>query len=340
MTDAETRTKTIICVVGFKSSEMIADLVASSHEWTHKNHEWHICENGGIESYSQLVAAIGAISGISSHQERAGSALAPECLSFILPGGQPVVLYRAKGNLGYSGGINVVLQSMLADPSWSTFWVLNPDTAPEKNALSAAISHLSKGYGIVGMRLINSKTGKVQQYGGRWRRFFGRGYNVGRSADVDARPDIQAVEAELDYASGASMLLSRKFVERAGLMDERYFLYSEEVDWCMRRGSEKIGYAHDAIIHHDHGATIGSSESMQSRSPFSIYLQERSGILLTRKFFPALMPIVAFTSFLFVLRYWRAGGRPAFSAAFGGWLAGVKGETGFPARFLPKKNAA
>jgi len=336
MNDADTRTKTIISVVGFKSSEMIADLVASSHEWTHGNHEWHICENGGVESFSQLVAAIGGIPGISDPQRQEGSELAPERLRFVLPGERPLVLYRAKGNLGYSGGINVVLQSTLSDTSWSTFWVLNPDTAPEKAALSEAILHLSKGYGIVGMRLINSKTGKIQQYGGRWRKFFGRGYNVGRSADVDARPDIHAVEAQLDYASGASMLLSRAFVEQAGLMDERYFLYSEEVDWCMRRGSEKIGYAHDAIIHHDHGATIGSSESMESRSPFSIYLQERSGILLTRKFFPALLPIVAVTSFLFVLRYWKAGGRPAFSAAFGGWLAGVRGETGFPARFLPK----
>jgi N-acetylglucosaminyl-diphospho-decaprenol L-rhamnosyltransferase len=328
-------TKVIIGIVGFRCSRLIAELVAGSQAWTHENFEFHICENGGSETYSELAADLSAVAG-AIDEGPAGAVVegALENRRFRLPHGQAVVIHRATGNLGYSGGVNVVLRAIEPDPTWTRFWLLNPDAVPHADALAGLLDHMRRGqYGIVGARLVFAGTERVQQYGGRWRWWLGRGLNVGYGAPAGTVPDIRAVEARLNYASGACMLVSREFVREAGPMDERYFLYSEEVDWCLRRGALKIGYAHDAVVEHHHGATIGSNQSMRDRSLFSIYLLERSGLLLTRKFYPYALPLVAITSGLFTLKYLKTGGPKRFLSALQGWAAGLRGEVGFPSRF-------
>lgn len=325
----------VVGVVGYRCEAIIARLVAQSETWAHRAFRIHVCENGGSEAYDRLVAAIEGVGArLLDPAPSPASPRTPASRQYRTPAGSDVTLHRAAGNLGYSGGANTILQAVASEPTWAAFWLLNPDAQPDPGALGALLSHQRRGgYGVVGARLVYAGTGRVQQYGGRWRWWLGRGYNVGLGAPADARPDVSAIEAGLDYASGACMLVSRAFVRSVGAMDERYFLYSEEVDWCLRRGRFPVGYAHDAVVWHDQGATIGSDASLARRSPMSIYLLERSGLLLTRKFRPALLPLVAVMSGLFTLKYLRAGGFASFAVAAAGWLAGLRGEQGFPARF-------
>jgi GT2 family glycosyltransferase len=60
-----------------------------------------------------------------------------------------------------------------------------------------------------------------------------------------------------DWVSGACLLIRRASLERAGLLDERYFLYTEDVDLCARvRGAGyRVAFVPGAVVHHTRGAS-------------------------------------------------------------------------------------
>ena len=47
--------------------------------------------------------------------------------------------------------------------------------------------------------------------------------------------DPVQIERSMSYVSGASFYATRDFIKTVGLMREEYFLYCEDVDWCLRR---------------------------------------------------------------------------------------------------------
>ena len=69
------------------------------------------------------------------------------------------------------------------------------------------------------------------------------------------------VEARVDWLVGAALMLRREVVEQAGMLDEGYFLYSEEMEWCRRIGAHgwQIFYVPTAVVLHHEG---GSSEQV------------------------------------------------------------------------------
>jgi GT2 family glycosyltransferase len=111
------------------------------------------------------------------------------------------------------------------------------------------------------------------------------------------------VEAQIDYIVGASMLVSRRFLEGVGLMREDYFLYYEEVDWVLRAGQRfKLAFAADSIVFHKEGATAGSSSNWRTRSEISDLCALRNRLLITRRFYKPYYPIVFAT---IVLAFFR-----------------------------------
>jgi GT2 family glycosyltransferase len=196
------------------------------------------------------------------------------------------------------------------------------------------------GYGIVGSRIILTGSRHVQLRAGRWRRLIARGFNIGYGEPVEAPADIAAIEAAADYVSGAALYVTREYIRTVGPMDESYFLYCEEVDWCLRRGQFRIGYAHDSIVYHDHGLTLGSAAAMRERSPLSVYLDERNKLLLTRKLFPQIYPLVVAATAALLVQYLARRAPLQFRHGMAGWLAGIAGETGPPSRFAAFLNAA
>jgi hypothetical protein len=60
-----------------------------------------------------------------------------------------------------------------------------------------------------------------------------------------------------DWVLGASMLVRREAIARVGLLDEGYFMYSEELDWCkrFRQAGYEVHLAPDSVVMHHGGAS-------------------------------------------------------------------------------------
>lgn len=333
-------TDVAVGIVGFRCAEAIAECLDHLDRSTEAVASVRICENGGAESFDALAAVLETKLGLRPESAEASVDLPDVDGVRVLRGRGGAIgevrLYRAARNLGYAGAVNVAIASLRGEPGWSALWILNPDTQPMPEALAAVRSHAERGgYGIVGSRLIIKHSGRVQLYGGRWRHWLGRGYNIGLGAPAEAPVDPGAVEREQQYVSGAAMYVSRAYIDQVGPMSEDYFLYAEEVDWCLRRAGFRLGYAHDSVILHDHGAVIGSSVDRRARSALSVFLDERNRLVLTRRFYPAAFPVAAVMTLVLTLQYLRAGAVRNFRVALAGWWAGLRGETGFPRSLGP-----
>lgn len=302
-----------VCIVGFRNEGDIVRCLAALEHSTHRAFEVVICENGGADAFARLTAA----------------------LPPALPGGQAVRAIQAPGNLGYAGGVNVCLA---AAPEAEAWWVLNPDTQPAPEALEQMAARLAAGDCEAVGCTICTADGEVESRGGRWRSWLARAESIDHGKRVDEPADVPAIERRLSYLSGASMLVGRRFLERAGPMREDYFLYAEEVEWCLRAQARglRLGMAPAARVLHQQGTTTGSVTDVRLRSRVSVYLDERNKLLVVRDRAKALLPAATAASFmLLMLRFARRGAWRQVGFAIDGWWAGICNRRGVPAFIRP-----
>jgi N-acetylglucosaminyl-diphospho-decaprenol L-rhamnosyltransferase len=295
-------------IVGFDNVSDIVHCLGELAHSTHRDFEVLVCENGGAEAGERLCAAL------------------PQAL----PGGQPVRVVIASENLGYAGGVNLCLAET---PDADAWWVLNPDTHPDPAAMAAKVARLEVGdCDAVGCTL-NLPNGMVQSHGGSWDAWLARGTSIGHSSPQALRPDPADIERRQNYLNGAAMLISRRFLEAVGPMREEYFLYCEEVEWCLRalRQGMRLGFAPDAFVLHYQGTTTGNPPDIRQRGRTPVYLNERNKILMTRDLYPARLPVVVAAAFLVIfVRFGRRRAWRQLGYALAGWAAGLRGERGPP----------
>lgn len=208
----------------------------------------------------------------------------------------PLTILETGGNLGYAGGNNAGLRVALRNPGITHFWLLNNDTVVEPEAAENILRCFDSRpeLGIVGTDLrLYDEPGRLQMQAAlRFDKWTGRASGIGASRPVSNPLPPTDVEQAADFICGASMTVSRPFLEKVGLLEERYFLYYEEVDWAMRsRGRFVMGYCPDAIVYHKEGASAGSSSGSDHRSPLSEYHHARSRLIFSRLHFPLLLPL-------------------------------------------------
>jgi len=233
-----------------------------------------------------------------------------------------LTLIHSGVNRGFAGGVNLGLAALMAEPRCTHIWVLNPDMVVPPEALGAfarAAAHMPHA-GLLGGRVrFLESPGTVHTDGGQLRRWRGGAVSLtlGRSAATPMPP-----AARLDFVSGASLLASRAFVERAGPMAEDYFLYFEEIDWALRRGPLEIGLAEGADVFHRAGAAIGSGSAGAPQSPLAAYFTWRNHLRFAARWFPWWLPSVYAMAWVQIAR--RLARRGAW-AAVGAALRGLHG---------------
>lgn len=321
----------VIAIVSTDEAHNVVGCLRSLAASIHDNFRVIVCENGGETGFKRTAQSLAALDILRPAGTAAGAAPHDAELVFAARG-QRVTVLRASRNLGYAGGVNACIAAA-GSAGWDAVWVLNPDTFPEPAALSALVERQRAGdYGIVGSRLVFVASGLVQTWGGiEWRPWLGRGRLLGWNEPADTVPDIAAIERRFGFISGASMFVTRAYVEKIGVMDDDFFVYDEDVEWCLRRDGFRLGYAHDSVVRHIHGATSGSSLNKATRSRFNVYLTERNRVLLARKRFGRGWGLIALLALAQTAEHLvRVRSLRQFRIALDGWWAGMRGETGAP----------
>lgn len=199
-----------------------------------------------------------------------------------------VLLIHTGGNWGFAGGVNVGLQFAHAQPDMAFVWILNNDTTVHGDALQKLIDRATTDshIGICGSTLLyHHNRDMIQAMGGaKYNKWSARSAAVGAFGLASSVPDDpSAVERSLAYVNGASMLVTRAFLDSVGPMEESYFLYSEEHDWAQRgvRLGYQLAYAPKSLVFHKHGASIGTSAS--GGSNLSLYYLYRNKALFAAR---------------------------------------------------------
>ncbi len=339
--------KVVVLIVGYRNSGDIADcLRALAAADAEPSFGVFIAENGGASGMDALTAQLDAG---DAAWRRADAPAAPtnppnsrrSCgYRLIKPdggAGGSVHLAEMDENLGYAGGVNSWLRPLLAVPGWDAAWVLNPDTQPEHDALAELAAYAeSHGKGMVGSCIIHTdRMDKVFTRGLHWNKFAGRVQAIDRGAEIAVEPDAATVEARLTAPSGASVYVTRKLIESIGLMDERYFLYVEDLEWGERaRRLGMLGYAHRSRVLHKCGSTIRGTAGRSARSPISVYLGMRNMVLFVRTTHPLWLPWTVVMQAAYLALYGAVGAFANMAVGFEGLAAGLRGQVARPDRFV------
>ncbi len=181
-----------------------------------------------------------------------------------------------KNNLGFAGGVNVGIRYALSQKA-DAILLLNNDTIITRPMLPTLVKTLQKEkrVGIVAPVIEFKKKGQTLfDLGGHVIMPFGRTYHT----EV-ATPSASPVK-NIEYVSGCCMLIKREVFEKTGLFDERFFLYYEDVDFCLRAKQKGflVDVASSVNIYHE------LSKSAGKLSALSVYHQLRSALLFGKKY--------------------------------------------------------
>ena len=182
-------------------------------------------------------------------------------------------------NGGFSFGNNAGIRYALAAPvRVDHVLLLNPDTIAHPHAVKFLVDFMAAhpAVGIVGSLLENT-AGGVDCSAHRDPTPLGElvsGARLGLLTRLLARhvisPPAKNKPHACDWVSGASMMLRREVIEQIGLMDEDFFLYFEEVDYCRRARTAgwSVWYLPESRVVHLEGASTGIQVGAKRRAGY------------------------------------------------------------------------
>lgn len=180
------------------------------------------------------------------------------------------VVVSLKQNAGYSAGNNAGIRYAQQRSSPTYFLLLNPDTVIRAGAIQTLVQFMREHptVGIAGSRL-EDPDGTPQRSAFRFPSALGElegGIRLGLVSRLLSRsvvaPPVRGDAHETDWVAGASMIIRCDVIDQIGLMDDGYFLYFEEVDYCLkaRRAGWHIWYVPSSRVVHFVGQSTGVTD--------------------------------------------------------------------------------
>lgn len=259
-----------------------------------------VCDNGSTDqSYQELANWLAShVFAIQSKAASENPAQRSMSFAFSCEGDRRVQSIQLLGmpeNLGYAGALNRGIVFGQQAFGARSFWLLNNDVKVMPDALTYLVQgkNAMPGIGLCGSVLLDWDYPEcVQAIGGIFRRHLAVGYHM--TTFPDAASSDSGVFLGIDYPVGASLFVTAEYLDAVGFMDEKYFLYYEEMDWVERgrRHGFRPAVALKSLVQHKEGASTGSHGGARGKS----LLSERYGVInrlrITRKFWPAFLPVV------------------------------------------------
>lgn len=193
----------------------------------------------------------------------------------------------AAENRGYCAGNNIGIKYAMENSNPKYIWILNPDTLVESDSMQRLFDFQEShgDCGILGCRLIYyPDTQYLQGLGGGMfgRNKFGALVPKRHLYHMCASGSDLPEFVKIDLVIGASMFVRKEVFEKCGLMDERFHLYSDENEFCLR--SAKFGFIHyatsRAAVYHKEGWRGGAQKLA------AVYYTARNSLFMTEKLFP------------------------------------------------------
>jgi GT2 family glycosyltransferase len=164
--------------------------------------------------------------------------------------GDFVFVIEEETNLGFTGGCNVGIRWALHSGAKYVL-LLNNDVVVDVNFLTELVNVAQNDVqiGIVGPKAYYYDQPKKIAYagGGNVNFWTGNVSFIGKNATDDGRFDNIA---EVDFVGGSALLIKEETIKRIGLLNEMYFAYYEETEWCTkaRKAGFKVVYVPKARI--------------------------------------------------------------------------------------------
>ncbi len=197
-----------------------------------------------------------------------------------------VAVIDAGRNAGFSAGNNIGIRATRGD----FVLLLNPDTIVPPGAVDALMDRLAArpDAGVIGPRIVDGQGHAELSFGddlsplGELRRKTLLGLDR-RGVTAAARfiERATSTERDVDWVTGACLLVRRPAAEEAGLLDERYFLYAEDADFCaaVRARGHRVVFSPVAQIVHLRGrsapSTGGAAHRAWQQSHLAYYRKHR-----------------------------------------------------------------
>ena len=162
-----------------------------------------------------------------------------------------VHLICAPDNLGFGGGNNLGINWAMSQTDCEFIFIFNNDAIVEADTITKLEASLDNHpeAGMVTPRIVFMDKPKVLWYGGgevSWLR--GAAVAPGFLGDSDAPLALQA--RDVSFASGCAMLVRRHLMAQLGGFDERFFMYEEDLELCLR--TQELGWT----IRYEPGALV------------------------------------------------------------------------------------
>jgi len=219
----------------------------------------------------------------------------------------PSVKYiRSEKNLGFAGGNNLGIEQATGD----YLFFVNNDTEFTPGLIEKLVAVLD-GHpeaGMVSPKIKYFHNKGMIQYAG----YTPVNYYTGRNSCVGLRENDEGqydhITAPTAYCHGAAMMVRRTAIEKAGMMNENFFLYYEELDWGehIKRAGFQTWVCTDALIYHKESVSVGKNSRLRE------YFMNRNRILFIRRNAPFFKKIIFYLYFILmvvprnILNYTRA----------------------------------
>lgn len=188
-----------------------------------------------------------------------------------------IVYIKSDKNTGFAGGNNLGI----AKAKGEYILLLNNDTEITEGFINAMIEEIESKpeIGLLSPLINYFENKSVIQYAG----FTPMSYATARNKAIgyleEDEGQFDNVSRETGFCHGAAVMCRNTDLMKAGLMDERYFLYYEELDWCekFKRTGKKIWFTGKARIYHKESMSVGKQSIIKS------YFMARNRLLYIRK---------------------------------------------------------
>lgn len=252
--------------INYNQAQVTCDMLDSTRSLTYPNFEVIVVDNGSVEDPTPLIEK-GNYSNVK------------------------VILSQA--NLGFSGGNNLGIRHAKGD----FYFLLNNDTIVTPPLIEELLAPFAADptIGVTCPKIRYHDHPSVIQYAGYHplSNLTGRTWAIGLQEEDKGQYNVSG---PTHFAHGAAMMVSREVIEKAGSLEDGFFLYYEELDWSarIRRAGFKIYYQATALIYHRESMSVGKA------NPLKTYYHTRNRLLFMRRNVKGL-PLATFCVYYFLL---------------------------------------